>query len=317
MGNLSFRYSYTIQKKYDGNTQGSSSLWAMRMGKAYGVLSKKLEHQIEYDKNTKFDYSKKQIDTARRLRTGYYKRILYPKNIANALYYCPVVLDMEIFDSIFSDQEGTITMPDESDKKEEFSHCFSVVGYNKKDNSFFINSSNWPDWGKKGLGSVSLEYLDKYFITAFAMDGFPRLMPETRKELSRKKAKISSKKYYFHTFLENNFQCDHRSQLDVEVINSGGDLIGWVHFAINKDKIVELLDIFILEEYRRQGIGSVLIKMIVNSSRCKGVAGYIAAQDLIGEREEFVKNFLLKNDLMVFVDRSQFKDARFRIESIK
>lgn len=316
MGNLSIRYSYTITKKYDGMPKGSSILWSERMQKAYGVLSKKLDHHTEFDKNDEFDYSFEQISIARHLRIGYYKRLIKPEDIINALYYSPVSLEVEIFDSIFNDQDGIITMPDSDDIKEEYGHCFSVMKYNKDDSNFTVSAGNWQGWGRNEFGTISLEYLNKYFITAFATCGFPRLESEKRKELLRKKIKLFGKKYYTHIFLENNFKCDSRLQLNFEVMDAGGNLTGWGHFAFSKNKTLELLDVFILEEYRRRGIGSMIINNMIDFIGAKKFTGCIDGHDLIGNREDIVKDFLLKNGFMAVVDRSEFKDAKFRIECI-
>lgn len=314
---LSLRYLDSIVKRYDGTPKGSSSLWASRMLKAYGILSQKLDHHSDIDEHLGFDYSHKQVSTARVLRTAYYKRLIRPDDISKALRYCPISLDIEIFNSIFLDQDGVITMPDEDDKKEEYSHCFTVLSYEKANGILVVHSPNWPNWGKRGVGTMPIEYLNKYFITAFAFTGFPKLAKQPRKKIHSRKFTSKGSKFYFNIFLESNFDCDNRHQLNFEVINVGGDLVGWGHFASDySNKILEMLDLFVLEEFRRQGIASFIIKYIILFTKTKLFTGFISAQDLIGNREDIVKSFLLKNNFTVYVDKKEYKDSRFKIVSI-
>lgn len=317
MLSLSHNYLHSIIKKYDGIARGSSSLWGARMTKAYGILSKGLDHHI--NDNIHFDYNNKQISIARRLRIGYYERLITVEDIINNLKpLTSVVIDVEIFDSIFNDQDGNITMPDEDeDKKEEYSHSFTVSKYDSRNNNFIVNSSGWNWWGKNGDGTMPLEYLQKYLIGAYVTIGMPRLSSEIRNCLLKKKVILNNKKYYSNLFLESNFCCDKKQRLNFEIINSGGDLIGWAHFSFNNDnRIIDMLDIFVLNEYRNNGIGSYLIKEIMNFTKAKILTGYISSYDLIKEREEVVKSFLLKNNLTVSVDRSQFKNCRLKIINI-
>jgi hypothetical protein len=311
MFKFSPRYLYTITKEYDGISEGSSSLWSYRMSKAFGCLSEKLEHNSNKDNWGKFNYSTKQIATAKHLRLGFYKRIFRPIDIIKALKFCPVSIDLEIYSSINYDMDGMITMPDEDDCIEEFSHSFNILKYNQ--DGTFVIKSNWSNWGRNGLGIVTIDYLKKYSIAIFAGHGYPRLGVGCRQELKRMKNRINQKKYFLHIFRETSFNIDNRPQINIEVVSSGGDLVGWFHFSICQNKIVEIDDLFILKEYRCQGIASFLIKISQDLFNAQGFMGYISSHDLIGEREDVVKKFLLKNDLLPVVDRSKFKDARFRI----
>jgi len=310
---FSLRYGHTSVKKYDGIEKGTSSLWAFRMSKAYGTLPEKLEHELNPNVIKNFDYSEQQIKTAKLFRIGFYKRLLRPEDIFKVLCYCPVTLEMRIFSSIFNDQDGIVTMPDGDDKEEDVAHAVTVVGY--KDDNFIIDNRYWPDWGNKGMGTVSLEYLKKYFITAFAFSGFVLPELQKRKTLFREEFKFNNVRYYFDAFAENNFQCDKRAHYNIEVTDDEKNLIGWAHLAVDKET-TELLELFVLTEYRRQGIGSALIKYIIKHTNTEKFTGYVAGQDLISEREEIVKSFFLKNGFLLHTDSSSFKDCRSRIEKL-
>lgn len=315
MLDISYYYIHSAIKKYDGIERGSSSLWGARMSKAYGSLSKKLDHHV--NEESCFDYDNRQISIARRLRSGYYERLLTISDIINALKYVPVIVDTEIFDSIFNDQDGNITMPDEDDVREHYSHSFTILKYDGYNKNFIINSSGWFWWGRDGFGTMPLDYLQEYIIEAYVMTGLPKITSRKRSYLFKKKIIFNKKKYYSNLILEFNFCCDNKKRLNLEVINNGGDLIGWTHFSYDNDsRIIDILDIFVLNEYRNNDIGSYMIKEIMNFTKAKSLTGYISSYDLIKEREEVVKSFLLKNNLTVTVDRSRFKNCRLKIISI-
>ncbi len=313
---MSPRYSHAACKKIDGMPLGSASLWGARAAKAYGALPIQAEHDMTLERLPPFDYNQKQIAHARHFRSGFYERILSPNEILEALHYTPVILDIEIFDSIYNDQ-GVVTLPDENeDKKEDFNHCVNVLGYRKETNSFFINT-HWPQWGDNGFGLVPLEYLDKYFITAFAGHHLVKMSKESSRLLKLKK-KVKSKlfKGSIQIFSEPSYRGDKRALFNMEVFDAGGNIAGWIHCAIDKQKTLEVLDLFVLEEYRNRGIGSFLLRQARLSSRAKNITGFIASHDLIGEREEKLKEFLLENGLIPIVDKSAFKDCRYRIEKL-
>lgn len=311
---FSTRYIHSAVKSYDGILRGSSSLWAFRMSKLFGSLPIEEEHQVQFGDDSDFDYNAKQIACAKKFRAGFYKRIFSPEDIASALHSCPVQIDIEIFESIYGDQGGIITMPDDEDEKVEFSHSVVVLKFNRTEKTFLIYT-NWPWWGSNGYGLVSSEYLRKYILSAFVMTGLPKLGVR-RKEILRKKLKLAKRRYFFYIFLENYFYCDNRQQLNLEVAGPNGDLIGWTHFAVSKKKEIEILDIFVSKEHRRKRIGSFMIKVIREYLQSSKITGYIGAHDLIDEREEILKSFFLKNELLLFVDQNKYKDCRFRIEPL-
>lgn len=308
---FSFRYLHTITKSYDGIKKGSSTLWGCRMIKAYGALPIKEEHDLNF-KNITFDYSSRQIATARKFRSGFYQRLLKPEDIKHALYYCPVPVDMEIFSCIYDDIDGEISLPDPAeDTKEETAHSVLVLA---QEGEGFIVDTNWRNWGNNGLGYVSLDYLKKYFITAFADDAFVEFTKRTY--LERKKIKVNNLKYSFSLYREGSFSGDKQTIFNIEIFDAGGIFAGWIHFATH-DNVVEILDIFILKEYRRRGLGTFLLNQIIFYSKCNKITGFISGFDLLNNRDEVVKSFLIKNNLTVVVDRSRFKDCKNRIVNIE
>lgn len=308
---FSIRYSGTSIKKYDGINKGSSSLWAVRMNKAYGSLPITKEHDLNSD-NRNFDYSEQQISIARKFRCGIYQRILNFKDIKKALCYCPVVLDFEIFDSIYNDIDGIISLPDEKeDIKESFGHSVVVIGH---DINGYIILNNWVNWGNKGVGHVSLDYLEKYFITAFASNII--LLNKKKNYVDKKEIKINNQNYLFFLFKEMSFVNNKKIIFNIEIFNKNNILVGWTHFICIKNSI-EILDIFILKEFREKGLGTALLNQIIFYTNDHiEITGYISGFDLLNNRDEVVKNFLIKNGLTVDVDISQFKDCKNKIIKI-
>lgn len=311
---LSRRYNLSLVKAYDGGLEGSSSLWAVRMSKAYGNLSEQGDHNTNIEQFPPFNYSERQVNVAKQVRTSFYKRLINPEDIIKALHFSPVVVDLEIFDSIFFDN-GIISLPDEEDTKEELSHCVTIVNFNYQNNFFEINIG-WHEWGENGFGLLPFEYLEKYLITAFAEDILIRSKHFQRREFFRKKYKVGPRKCSIFIFSGHGFLSDSRKIYNIELFSSGGDLIGWAHCAIDNKKTLEILDLFIKMEFRRCGYGSFLIEKMIDYYSPNNITGYIDGFDLIHDREEAVKNFLLKNNLIPIPDRSQFKTAKFRIAQL-
>lgn len=316
---LSMRYSDVNIKKYCGTVDGSSSLWGCRLLKAYGILSLAKEHHIYPDFQDGFGYDDEQISIARHLRSGFYKRLFSAKEIISALNCSDlfaVSLDVEIFDSIFNDQDGIISMPDEEDAKEDVSHCFTITGYDQENDVFQVDSG-WSEWENNGKGLMLSSYLDKYILTAMVSNGFPELDNTRRKKIFSQKKHFHKNKYYANIYLETNFGCDIRDQLNLEVTNDENVLVGWAHYAIDENRVLELLDIFVINEYRRLGIGSFILRKMMEFTRTKSFTGFVPAQDLVGKREEIVRDFFYKNRYFTIVDKGQFKDCRYRVEHFK
>ncbi len=308
---LSIRYIDTNIKRYDGFHKGTSSLWGVRLAKGYGVLPIKHEHDLN-PQNKNFDYSDKQIALAKNIRIGLYQRILQPDDIKKALYYSPVTLEFEIFSSIYTDHDGVISMPDlEEDKKEELAHAVMVYGHDKNGYKIF---NHWANWGNNGKGYVSLDYLKKYFITAFASDLVIK-MHDTRLCLEKKKVRIKNLDYYFSFYETPSFLGDHKPIFNIEISDSKNELAGWIHFIFNNDS-VEILDIFVLAEFRHNGLGSFLLNKMIEYTKPKNVTGFISGYDLVNDRDEIVKDFLIKNGFTIARDTSGFRDCKYKILKI-
>jgi len=312
---ISLRYSHSILKKYDGIEKGSASLWSARLLKGFGILSESMDHNKDLKPPYDFNYSKEQIKTARVMRSGFYERIFSHKGIISALPYSPIVLDLELFSSINGDREGVITLPDEDDKKEDFSHSVNVLAYCDTEQTLSIDTG-WRNWGDKGLGKVSYEYVDKYMLSAWYSSMFA-LLSEKRGGYKSKNFVINNQKWTFKVYTEFSVTNDTRRLLNLEIYNNLDELCGWVHYAYNELDTFEILDLFILDEYRRIGLASFIINELKKASNIKRIYGHISAHDLIDERNEIVKSFFLKNDFILHIDYSHFKDCRFRFEYTK
>ncbi|MFH0892020.1 MAG: GNAT family N-acetyltransferase [Candidatus Falkowbacteria bacterium] len=279
------------------------------------MLPETKEHNKNFSGHYAFNYSSRQIAIARKFRTGFYERLFTPEAIFCALKYCPITLDIEIFSSINSDMDGVITIPDEDDENEEYSHSVSVLSYDKNSDMFTVNT-NWRNWGKKGLGKISSEYIRKHIISAFAADYLAGLQKINPKYFFRKKIKIDNKKYSIKVITHSSFSGDNRKFLNFEIFDAGGLLAGWMHYAYDTKYTLEIQDLFILKEYREMGLGSFLLQELVRAKKIKRIYGYISAFDLIKEREEIVKSFFIKNNFITYLDNSHYHDCRYRFEDM-
>ncbi len=306
------RFIHAGCKKYDGMEYGSAGIWSMRVSKLLGVLPEKDEHNHTISDNPNFDYSLQQLVLARKFRINYYERIRSPEAIKIALKHGPVILEFDFFDSIHSDVDGVLTLPDEENTKSDCAHSVMVYGYDKEANSFnFINS--WGiEWGNRGHGKISLEYLSKYFVTAFVSS--PSFY--TSRLLKRKKVKIVNKNWYVHISVFTSLTGDQRRIYIFETKDMGGNLAAWSFYAVNTEGVGEVLELFVAEQYRRQSLGSFLLFQMKYFCRTRKTIGFISSHDLINDRDEIITSFLLKNNFYPIVDRSAFKDSRLRIEII-
>ncbi len=312
MFRLSRKYGVYFAKQYDGIKEGGSSLWAVRISKGYGCFPAKQDNDLQ------LGYTKEQIAMARKMRIIFYERLLDPNEIVNALYYSPVSLETDIYNSIFSDCNGVITMPDSDEKKLDIGHCFTVVGHTSE--GFWV-SSGWSDWGNKGIGFMPHEYLQNNFVTAFVPTlRLPNIEAKYRgyENRVRRKIKIRGKKWLLSIDIVVSVRLLSPPLYNIEICDGSGILAGWLHCSLDKDRTLEIFDLFVLKEYRRKGLGTFLINDITKVFfQAKEITMYIAGQDLVvDDREEIVRGFLIKNGYIPIVDRLKFRDCKYRIKKI-
>jgi GNAT superfamily N-acetyltransferase len=312
---FSHRYLKAAMKRLDGMPLGSSSLWGARAPKGYGMFPQSREKNNTLEVVPEFDYSPEEVAMAKRVRANFYERILNPNEIAFALRYSPVTLDIETFSSAWGDQNGIFTLPDDEDVKEEFDHTVTVVDHDEE--GLWVDTG-WSTWGpNQGHGYIPFEYLDKYFITAFAFIALDHMTKEPLQTLLLKdKIKLQGRKWYMDVYAVPSMRRDDRSLFNMEIRDAGGTIAAWTHLARNADRSVEILDLFVLPEYRRMGVGTFMFQNSQSLFKATRAHGYIASHDLIGNRDDQVREFLLSNNYLPHRDRSKFKDCRYRIEPL-
>lgn len=310
---LSRRYSLAAIKMLDGMPRGSSTLWAMRASKGFGSLSHGLDSRPIESACPPFDYSPDHVAIARRIRSAFYERLLSPQEIRVSLQYSPVCLDIEIFSSASGDVGGVFTLPDREDTKLDLDHSVTVYGHNEDG---FRVDTGWPDWGNNGRGFIPNEYLERHFLTAFVINRYRLLDNHGLAQISKNKVWIRNHKWFERIDAVASMRGDMRRLFNIEIYTTGGTIAGWAHFAYDSvSKVSEVLDLFVLPEHRRMGLGTHLLQKIQDGARKAAVTGYIASHDL-GQREEIVKDFLLANNFIPIIDKSKFRDCRFRIEKL-
>lgn len=314
MFKVSPRYMGTSIKLLDGIKKGSSSLWSARALKIYGCLSPKLEHNIDFkDDDLKFNYTDSQIAVAKKLRATYYEKLFNSGDIDVALQYNPMLsADIEIFSSIDGDIESVITLPDEDDVLEDFSHSINILGTSRYSQENYLVYTNWPKWGNNGYGEISKEYINRHLITSIVFDQFGIF---NKTKFKRKRIVINNKKWTLAFREEISFKNDKRKLYNYEVYSVSGTLAGWIHIA-TENKILEIQDLYILEEYRKMGIASFLLNKMIDEYKPIKIDCFITSYDIIGSREEVVKGFFLKNNFLTIPERKRFKECRLRIEKL-
>lgn len=314
---MSFWRHYNCEwvRKYvpDVDERGTSSLWSARIAKGYGSL------KYTSDYFNKDVVSTEDIINARKTRPIFYEQLLSPHEIKNALKYGPVVLDVDIYESIFSDIDGIVTLPDEGESKLDVGHCFLVFGHTPE--GLEVNAGNWKDWGIDRNGLIPYTYLKNNFVAAFTTRPFKFYGQQTfngYRRIFRKKIKIRNRKWSISTYQINSIREIKSTLFNVEIMDEGGTLSAWIHLSIDSNRNVEILDLFVLEEYRRLGLGSYLFNQVAQvGAKAKSLQCYISAHDLMGDNEDHLISFLLKNNYTVVPDKTRFRDARFRIQTLE
>lgn len=175
--------------------------------------------------------------------------------------------------------------------------------------------------GKKGLGYIPFTYLEKYFVTAFVTLAFQdMLLPKyiIQKLLRKSKPRIKGKKWYQRIFaVPSLVGDDQRLHLNIEIYSSENTLAGWAHVVGRPRADAEILELFILPEFRRRGLGSHLFSLTMRCFGVPRVTGWISGHDLYNGKDDVVRSFLLSNGYLPYPDKSKFRDCRWRFEPLQ
>jgi len=167
---LSPRFIYSLCKKYDGNPdeEGTYPRIAMKMLLKYGTPPENYwpyrPHQTDKPKpNASRAAIKYRVRAYARLKTMLeMKRSL----VING----PFLAGVDVYESWFTDKTsktGLIPLPKKSEQCEG-GHAMCVVGYNDLKKLFKFKNSWGSQWGDKGYGYLTYDYMKQYCLDAWS-----------------------------------------------------------------------------------------------------------------------------------------------------
>ena len=201
------------------------------------------------------------------------------------------LLALEWFESSYTAPGGKIVQPRPGEKSIGF-HCIAVEGYDPDTEIFRFWNSWGPNWGKWGYGTISLEYVRRYYHEAF-VTRHARWGPSPAKATVPERAKDNPKALRRIWIIENprfKFQVRGRGRkieitqyytispsfggavVCLELKTGFGLRIGWLflrHSSAERN-YSEITELYIWPIYRRMGLGSWLESVAVDEAQIYG-----------------------------------------------
>ncbi len=310
--------SHALIKQIDGTLdfeEGSTSWWAMRVGKGWGSILKKdydfslqdasREHIKEFLKKP---IPQGALDNALRFRSSTYERLNSVQDIIRVLPYSPTVLCFKYFKGMYTAPSGLVPLP-KIWHKSKGNHSVMIGGYDPKRKIIkFLNS--WGiEWGDRGWGYLHYKYVDRYMVEAWVDRRFSTNEKGTIK-------KVGELDYEYKVY--NSLIPARREQ---HVINVYRDnlIVGWLHFRFDScGDVLSIEDVFVKSEWRNKGIGSQLLDYIADIAKEYAILRIVCdvhSQDLISDdNTEAINNlFVEKNGFELFGYTKSFEGCLYRL----
>lgn len=165
---LSPRYLYHHCKEIDRrpDEEGTTIRSAMKVLKNLGVCLEKLWPYIPLKEGNPEPGVN---ENAAQYKEKTYARIRSISEVKRTLIvHGPCVVGIICFPSIMETTKGYIPMP-KLGEKPEGGHALCIVGYDDRKSLFKFKNSWGEDWGDKGYGYLSYEYMENYMMDAWTM----------------------------------------------------------------------------------------------------------------------------------------------------
>jgi GNAT superfamily N-acetyltransferase len=242
-------YNYVRSRQLEGTFPGSptTGTWistSLRVAKGWGVLEEAL-WPYDGDENHWPPTEPQEVDfQAKTQRVFAYQR-------ASTVNECRILLAskhlvtvaFDIDDSWFSAPKGIIPTP--NNQPISGAHSVSLVGYDDEEQRFIIQNSWGTVWGDAGYGYLPYSYFPDRFLEGWSICDFDH------RSSSRKTAGI-----ILHTWAIEDLY--GKILHGAEIIDSIEDeLIAW-GFAIEREKTLELEELFVRPQWRMRGYASQL-----------------------------------------------------------
>ena len=264
------RAGFFLGKAIDGQPTQNGTQLIMSQRSGY-FTHRRITKQLYYESIGDVDELVRQI-----LFTAQLTEIGLPRHMTDGY-----LLVFETFQSAYNAERGVLAHPKIGDISIGL-HCVFQTGYSDSgENLRFIN--NWGrNWGTRGFGTVSLDYLRKYFYEAFVIRNarwghapwkFQNVAPGT---LSNRQLRqrlmvenpvdtILIKRSRNDVWKLNHYQTmSPTTEEPVEclyITNGFGLRLGWTflrHRVRSDPQVTEIVELFVWPTFRRMGIGTEL-----------------------------------------------------------
>lgn len=304
-------------------TGASSSLWASRTTRIYGVCPEK-ECPSDLDPSDPGYYyiSPKAYMTALQFRTNGYQRLYTIEDFKNAIYVgkgCSISFDL--FAGAKNAPNGVLPLPHPLEKS-SMGHSVMLAGFSDTKKQFMFINSWGKEWGDEGKGYLPYEYFNRdYIIEGWSMSFGFSLSPQINliKSVELEPRFIQNKKVVVKLSIFKPARVTKFPLIVIDIYDSKGlILLGYVHCSNYDNKTLEIEDLFVHPGYRHIGVAKNLIeevRLLSKKNKIIKIVGWISVQDIIGEKEIIVKKFFNKMRFSIYEDHTRFRDCWYRVES--
>ncbi len=174
----------------------------------------------------------------------------------------PVQLAMDVFESIYDAPEGRLAMPLGHELKVG-THAVLLAGV---ENGEFIFPNSWGEnWGVRGWGRVSFEYVETYGKEAWSVwcvPGNPPIRVQPRVSLG---PGIEGRIRVF------NERVGRYTVERLEFLTAANTLCGWVHLVHDSESRISIVEeMYVWPTYRGKGLGKKFWKLIRKRAKARG-----------------------------------------------
>jgi len=252
-----------LEGRFPGNRfEGVWSISGLRVFKGWGAVKKSEwpnDNQDKWPPNEPPDIDER----AKRWRLQHYHRLRSLDDCIRALALGGFNMAVETTDQWFTALRGMIELP-KSESEINGSHNVFIHGVDVN-RSFFVFNNSWgSDWGNNGTGLLPFEYIDAYMFDAWIMRG-------VGVELD----------CYDHEGIQQ-IEWTAPDLIGQHMVNGGGlvhgceindgtrdERMGWA-IAIYRDGYLDVEELFVRPEFRRQGVARQLTAMLSDLSQRVG-----------------------------------------------
>lgn len=257
---FSVQYADTRSRQLEGTfpNNPTDGVWAttgQRISRGWGAVTESDWPYCGTLENWPPDEPPGLDEKAKKLRSFYYQRIRSANEIRLLLGKgFPVCVNIEITEQWYDAPGGVIRLPD-SDDAITGSHAVILEGFHIT-NMFFHFTNSWgPEWGNEGKGVLSFEYLDKYFIEAWAQYGHGA----NHDDFNVNQIADLSWGLPDELATRHNFgNCVHGREI---YDGENDERCGWT-FMLQRFGYLDIEELFVKPDHRRLGYGTRLVNMI-------------------------------------------------------